>query len=489
MLGLKRIDKYLFLRFIEVFLATFFICSFILLMQFLWRHINDIIGKGLDFDVLAQFFLYSWLSVVPLALPLAILLGSLMTFGNLGERLELLAMKAAGISLFRIMLSLMVFISMISVGAFFFSNNVLPVSQRKLWTLIMAIKQTSPELEIPTGEFYPGITGYNIYVKDKDNKRKILKDVMVYNFSNGFNNASVMVADSARMQMASDKTYLIINLYNGESFENLKKVEGENSTGSIPYRRESFGEKQIIISFNANFAKIDENVLKNDYISKNLTQLQRSIDSINLRVDSICKSYSYAFMRNHFFDRQTFISKTFKDSPQAKLEYAEKNPLYESLNPDQKKNAVSYALNQAKSVESDIENNRDYQKSEKLTGIRHGIEWHHKFTLSFACLIFFFIGAPLGAIIRKGGLGLPTVISVVLFIIYYIIDNTGYKLAREDVWPVWQGIWLSSFCLLPVGIFFTYKAAKDSPILNSETYLNIFRKIGSLFGKKDQEKE
>jgi len=485
MLGLKRIDKYLFLRFIEIFLATFFICSFILLMQFLWRHINDIIGKGLGFDVLAQFFLYSWLSVVPLALPLAILLGSLMTFGNLGEKLELLSMKAAGISLFRIMLSLMVFISLISIGAFFFSNNVLPASQRKLWTLIMAIKQTSPELEIPTGEFYPGITGYNIYVKDKDNNRKMLKDVMIYNFSNGFNNASVMVADSARMQLSSDKTYLMIDLYNGESFENLKKVEGESAKGSIPYRRESFGEKRIVINFNANFAKIDQNVLKNDYISKNLSQLQHSIDSIDLRVDSICSAYSYSFMRNHFFDRQTFISKTFKESIQAKVDKAEKNPLYESLNADQKKNAVTYALGQAKSVESDIESNKDYQKSERLIGIRHGIEWHHKFTLSFACLIFFFIGAPLGAIIRKGGLGLPIVISVLLFIVYYVIDNTGYKLAREDVWPVWQGIWLSSFSLLPIGIFFTYKAATDSPILNIETYLNFFRKIGSLFGKKN----
>ena len=216
MFGIKKIDSYIFRRFFTLFLMTFLICIFILLMQFLWKHVSELVGKGIGWSVLAEFFVYAILSLVPMALPLAILLASLMTFGNLGENFELTAMKAAGISLFRIMRPLILFISVVCVGAFYFSNNVLPITQTKLWTLIFSLRQKSPEFDIPVGEFYSGINGVNIYVRGKD--KGLLKDLMIYDFSAGFDNATVMVADSGRVHFTADNKYLLLSLYSGESF-------------------------------------------------------------------------------------------------------------------------------------------------------------------------------------------------------------------------------------------------------------------------------
>jgi lipopolysaccharide export system permease protein len=417
-----------------------------------------------------------------MALPLAILLASLMSFGNLGERMELTAMKAAGISLFRIMSSLLVFIFLISLGAFFFSNNVLPVTQKKLWSLIFSLRQTSPELQIPEGEFYTGITGYNIYVKRKDPERKLLKDIMIYDFSKGFNNASVTLADSAKLKLSADKTFLLLSLYNGESFENLQRVTDNTSQGSIPYRRETFGFKEVIIDFNANFARMDADLLKDQYMSKNLQQLNHSIDSLSRNVKNIKNATSSRFVNKHFFERNIVEKKPL-------LPAKAKNPpsadtLFYKMKQKDMESAVNYALEQIKQTNAELDINKSSIDDEEYYLIRHMIEWHRKFTLSFACIIFFFIGAPLGAIIRKGGLGMPIVISVLMFIVYYIVDFSGYKLARENVWPVWRGMWLSSFFLLPIGIFLTYKAAVDSPIFNKETYFVFIKKIVSIFKRK-----
>ncbi len=488
MVGTQRIDRYLLRHFVGIFFATFFISSFILLMQFLWKHVNDVIGKGLDASVIFEFFFYSSLTVIPLALPLAILLASLMTFGNLGEKFELTAMKAAGISLFRIMAPLALFITILSIGAFFFSNNVLPLSQQRLWTLIYSLRQTSPELEIPTGEFYSGISGYNIYVRHKDKERKLLENVMVYNFSNGFNNATVTTADSARMQMSSDKTYLVVTLYNGESFENLrdasKPTMGINTTGNVPYRRESFVRKQFVIDFNTNFARMDEEVMKDDYMSKDLNRLQRTIDSLEVVIARQEKEYMRGFTSTHFFDRRHFPGQFIASDRIAmrpELKAVSAQALEASLNPTERKNIRNWARTEAKMDRDEVVNQKMFIESERYIMTRHLIEWHRKFTLSFACLVFFFIGAPLGAIIRKGGLGMPVVISVAFFIVYYIIDNSGYKMARDGHWEAWQGIWLSSACILPIGIFFTFKAAKDSPVFNSDAYIIFIDKLKKRF--------
>ncbi len=485
MLGIKRVDSYLLKRFIELFFATIFICSFILLMQVFWRYINDIVGKGLSFAVLAEFFLYAGFSVIPLALPLAILLASIMTFGNLGENFELTALKASGISLFRIMLSLIILISCTCIGAFFFSNNVLPITQKKMTALLYSIKNTSPEVEIPTGEFYSGIQGYNIYVRNKEDEGKLLRDVMVYDFSKGFSNANVTSADSARIQMSSDKMYLIVKLYSGETFENLKKSDGFHASNrSIPYRRESFVEKEFLIDFDSNFKIDEESFNRNKHLSRNIVQLQEAIDSLHHRSDSIIGIMSNSFLKSHFLGRNTNYGYSLAESTPQKLAEAEKNPLSNGFSEEQKKKSLQYAINQAKFTQTEIENNGIFIASINSDKIKNRIEWHRKFTLSFACLIFFFIGAPLGAIIRKGGLGISITISVLMFIIYYTIDQMGYKLAREEIWIVWKGIWLSSMCLLPIGLFFTYKAATDSPIFNSDTYWKFWKQIQKLFRKK-----
>ena len=485
MLHLKRIDKYVLTNFLTLFFATFFICSFILIMQFLWMNIGEMVGKGLPFGVLMEFFFYAWLSLVPLALPLAILLASLMAFGNMGENLELLAMKSAGVSLFRIMRSLMVFIIFICIGAFVFSNNVIPISQKKMWSLMFSIRQKSPELNIPVGQFYSGIDNMRLYVRSKNHKTGALNDVMMYDFSKGFNNASITTADTVYVKMTDDKLFLKITFINGEGFENINNNESGFKSKNVPYRRESFARREILIDFDANFNEMDESLLNNQHVAKDIVRLSNDIDSINDIRDSIKAAYTYTLLNEKYFanaytpdslevdlhkrgnmpsltpeDEVLDVDTIFKNAP-----YRSAKTITSSM-----KARISSLLNDAQYNAIIIQDNESYYN-------RHAIELHRKFTLSFACLIFFFIGAPLGAIIRKGGLGMPVVVSVLMFIVYYIIDTMGVKFARESVIDVWQGMWLSSFVLLPIGIFLTYKAATDSALFNKDGYKLFFNRV------------
>jgi lipopolysaccharide export system permease protein len=473
MLGLKKIDAYLLKRFLTLFVMTFLICIFILLMQFLWKHFAELIGKGIGIEVLAEFFIYAVASLVPLALPLAILLASLMTFGNLGENFELIAMKSAGISLFRIMRPLIIFISFICIGAFYFSNNILPVSQKKLWTLILSLRQKSPEFKIPVGEFYNGIgTGVSLYVREKDDK--VLKKLMIYDYSKGFENATVMTADSGRILFTADDKYLKLVLYEGESFENLKDQSISGSPSSIPYRRENFKMKEFLFDFNNQFNRFDDSFLQDQNLSKNLVQLTASIDSVNKEVYKRGHDQGKEMLRAHFFCKES-TSPVIPDSQTVlKNPNIDADSLFLSLTQRDMEVAASYSIDRTKTMKDMIIYNKTMMDEPIKYVIRHEIERHRKFTLSFACLIFFFIGAPLGAIIRKGGLGMPVVISVVMFIFYYIIDNTGYKMAREAVWTTFEGMWLSSSVLLPIGIFITYKAATDATLFEAEHYLKIW---------------
>lgn len=482
MFRIKTIDRYVFKRFITLFVMTFVICIFILLMQFLWKHFNDLIGKGIGVDVIAEFFLYAIASLVPMALPLAILLASIMTFGNMGENFELTAMKSAGVSLFRIIRPLILFITIISISAFYFSNNVLPITQTKLWTLILSIRQKSPELDIPTGEFYSGIGGVNIYVHDK--KNGLLKDMMIYDFTNGFENATVILADSGRIKFSEDKKYLLLELYDGESFDNLKSQSFSNNSNSVPYRRESFGTKEILIDFDSEFSRFDENVLQDQHVSKNLSQLAQSIDSASKLVSNLQSEQAKEIVRTRYFGREMNPERNVDSMKIAKLENYNPDTLFYTLDKSQMEIASNSALQKANEMKNQIEYTKIIVGDPTMYRARHQIEFHRKFTLSFACLIFFFIGAPLGAIIRKGGLGAPVVISVIMFIFYYIIDNTGYKMAREGIMTAFEGMWLSSSILLPIGIFLTYKAAIDATLFNPEEYVKIFQKLKLFFIQK-----
>lgn len=474
--------------FLPLFLMTFFICLFIVLMQFLWRYIDDLVGKGLEFNVIIELFFYAALTMVPMALPLAILLASLMVFGNLGERFELTAMKASGISLVTTMRPLIALMILVAIGAFFFQNNVLPVAQTKMWTLLYSMRQKSPEVEIPEGAFYDQLPGYNLFVERKNRDTGMLYNMMIYDMSGGFDNARVILADSGRLSFTEDKTHLFIKLYNGEQFENLREQsQGGTMSKNVPYRREAFSNKEILVAFDANFNRMDESGMRNQYVGKNITELQATIDSVTLRVDSIGAAYGRyiketPYMGLQYYKRQMVDRKVVNvRNPEVFLE----NPLDVDaiFNDNTKGYARSYvtqAIATAKRTRQDYEYKSFSMKDDRKTIRRHGIEMHKKFTLSIACIIFFFIGAPLGAIIRKGGLGTPLVISVILFIIYYIIDNTGYKMARDGRLEVWEGMWLSTVILLPLGIFFTHKAVNDSAVFNRDAYLNFFRKLFGL---------
>ncbi len=491
--------------FLPLFIMTFGICLFIVLMQFLWRYIDDMVGKGLGIPVLGEMFFYAALFLLPMALPLAILLASLMTFGNLGERLELLAMKSAGVSLIHIMRPLIITLCIISIGAFFFQNNAMPVVQVKLYTLLYSMRQKSPELDIPEGVFYGEITGYNVYVKEKDNKTGLLKDVMIYDYSDGFNNARVIVADSGRLKTSADKLFLVLSLFNGESFENLKSQSGGSGLkAAVPYRRETFSSKDILIEFDANFNRTDDSFMQNQYLGKKLNDLQTSIDSMTVRLDSIkainARSvYDTSYKRTLSGTKKESArqEKNNKTAPADTVANTPKEPiiinfdsLYKAQTPSGQAALLVRAKSNIESVKADYYFRAATVGDEAYKVRRHLTEWHKKFTLSFACMVFFFIGAPLGAIIRKGGLGMPVVISVILFIFYYIIDNIGFKMARDGIWAAWEGMWLSSAVLAPLGIFLTYKAVNDSVILNADTYLNAIKNfIGRRSGRKVEKKE
>ena len=468
--------------FVPLFAMTFFICLFIVLMQFLWKYIDDLVGKGLDVSVIGELFFYAALSLVPMALPLAILLASLMTFGNLGERFELTAMKASGVSLVRAMKPLTVLMVFIAIGAFFFQNNVLPVAQTKMWTLLFSVKQKSPELEIPEGVFYDQIPGFNIYVENKNRDNGTLYDLMIYDLSKGFDNAAVILADSGTMVMTHNKKHLVLDLYQGESFDNLR--EAATASANVPYRRESFGHKKIYLYFDANFNRMEEDGMRNQYVGKNISELKHTIDSVNMRVDSVGKGYASLVAGKRYVNVDSY-SYTY-DSAGGSSKKLRTIEMSVPINVDSVFKGQSSAYSQQyleRALSSLNRTKQDYEfkgltlADDRKTIIRHGIEMHKKFTLSIACLVFFFIGAPLGAIIRKGGLGAPLVISVFLFIVYYIIDNTGNKMARDARLEVWQGMWMSTAILLPLGIFVTYKAVNDSAVFNKDAYMNFFRKL------------
>lgn len=493
MFRIKRLYLYLLKSYVPLLLMTFFICLFIVLMQFLWVHINDLVGKGLTINVIAELFFYAALTMVPLALPLAILLASLMIFGNLGEKFELTAMKASGISLVKVMSPLIVLIVAISIGGFFFQNNVLPIAQTKMWTLLFSVRQKSPELEIPEGVFYTQIPGYNFFVQSKDHETGTLYNMMIYDVSRGFDNARVILADSGHLKSADDNKHLFLQLYNGEQFENLRETSSSMNSANQPYRREHFDLKEILLAFDTNFNRMDESGMRNQYVGKNIVELRQTIDSVGERVDSIGDIYAREFRTNTYVRVPLYRSRRNGDSitlipvpPVAMDKPIDIDSLFYKENPTQTRSILSMALQKAQAIRQENEFKSYVMEEDRYTIRRHAIEMHKKFTLSFACLIFFCIGAPLGAIIRKGGIGTPLVISVFLFIFYYIIDNTGYKLARDGSMPVVEGIWLSSFVLLPLGIFLTYKAMNDSAMLNVDAYKNFIRRIR---GKQKRELE
>lgn len=482
---MKRLHLYVIKSFIGPFIMTFFIVLFVLLMQFLWKYVDDLVGKGLDFKVLAEMMFYASFALLPLAFPLAMLLASIMTFGSLGENYELVAMKASGISLFRIMKPLIVIAILITFTAYYFSNYILPETNLRFSTLLYSVKRQKPELVLQAGVFTNEIDGYSIKVGRKDSKTKMLYDVLIYDHTAAKSNESVTVADSGFLRITEDKKYMVLDLYDGINYSE-QRMRNTRDAGNKEFQRNRFDEQTIRVKLQGfEFNRRDESIFRNQYRMLNINQLKLMEDTLTTDYKDRLNKYFVQLKPN------VTINKKIVKNLEGFNEDVKKDIIVEA--PDSIFNVDSFFAGIDKWVQADIaemalENARItmqtvnmyqsqlYNEKKKLN--KYKMEFHRKFTLSFAVLIFFFIGAPLGAIIRKGGLGMPVIVSILLFIFYYIVSMSGEKSAREDVWTMINGMWFSTYIFLPIGVWLTYKAVTDSSIMTAETYTRFFNRIG-----------
>lgn len=483
MLRIKKLDIFICKQFGMLFLGTFFICLFVLMMQFLWRYVDELVGKGLTIEVLAQFFWWMGLMMVPQALPLAILLSSLITFGNLGESSELTAIKSAGISLTRTFSSLVVVSCLISATSFVFQNNIGPYSTIKLSQLLVSMKQKNPELEIPEGVFYDGIPNSNIYVQKKDVKTGKFYGIMIYRMSNSYEDSEIILADSGMLQTTAEKQHLLLTLWNGEWFSNQAQEVGRDA--AAPFRRETFLEKKTLIDFNGDFDMTDAALFSGDARGKGLAKLYRDLDSLQHNNDSIGRVFYNEVQMSYYNTSGLSRTDTLAAIKEAGKKTFNVDSAFARLNNDGKRSVLGIARSQVQAVDADLEFKAMVTEDANRMIRQHKIEMYKKFVLSLSCLIFFFIGAPLGTIIRKGGLGIPVIVSVLVFIVYYILDNSGYQMARRGIWAIWFGELLATMVLVPLAVFVTYKANKDSAVFNFDAYRNLLMNLLGMRQKRN----
>ena len=489
MIRIKKLDIFIAKQFGLLFVGTFFICQFVLMMQFLWRYVEELIGKGLSMEIMAKFFWYMALMLVPQALPLAILLSSLITFGNLGESSELTAIKAAGISLMQAFRSLIVITLIICGISFVFQNNIGPEANNRIGQLLLSMKQKSPELEIPEGIFYDGIPNCNLYVQHKDLKTGKLYGIMIYRMTGSYEDQAIILADSGMLQATAEKKHLILTLWSGEWFENMQNDAFGNSA-AVPYRRETFTGKKIVLDFDGGFNLADASALSNDARGKSLDRIYRDKDSLEQSYDSVGRQY-YAdarlslYFMPHINRRDSMLAVKAGQAKDFSID-----SVFSKLTMPQKQQVLSEAMSKVQGAVSDLDFKSMFTEDGDRLIRLHEMEAISKFSVALSCLIFFFIGAPLGAIIRKGGLGIPVIISVLVFIVYYILDNSGSKMARSGIWTVWFGKGLAPAVLAPLAVFFTYKASNDSAVFNFDLYRDrLFKLLGlrlkrHVFGKE-----
>lgn len=487
---MKKLHLYMLKSFIGPFVATFFISMFVLIMQFLWRYIDDLVGKGLDASVIVHLLSYVSLTLVPMGLPLAVLLASIMTFGSLGENYELTALKAAGISLYRIMQPLILLIIVFTIGAFFFSNNVLPYANLKASTLLYDIKKQKPELSLKEGVFINEIEGYSIKVDKIDKKTGMMYGMLIYNHSDKKSrrgNFETTIADSGVMNADNSGRFMEVHLYNGYTYTDEGGKTGNKDT--YPFRRVKFDKQFFVIPLAGNeLQRSDEGLFEGSYGMLNIVQLESAVDSLRKRLGNDKRKKVTEMMSNNYLvkkERNPHRDSVFREETTGLM--LDIDSLYQQFDVEEQKNAVDQALSLAKRAQQVHEMDLKVFSRDEGSIRRYNIEWHRKFTLSFACFIFFFIGAPLGGIIRKGGLGAPVVVSIFLFIMYYIIWMMGERAAREGVLEPWQGMWISSVILLPLGAILTYTAMTDSAVMSSESYMNFVKKIIGFFKKKKKD--
>lgn len=463
---------------------TFFIVLFVLLMQFLWKYVDDMVGKGLELKLLAEMMFYASFSLLPFAFPLAILLASIMTFGSLGENYELVAMKSSGVSLIRIMKPLFVISILITIIAFYFANNILPITNLKFTTLLYSVREQRPELILQEGVFTNEMDGYSIKIGRKSKKSNMMYDLLIYDHTDGKINESVTVADSGYMMITEDKKYMLLNLFDGVNYSE-EPINNQQDQINYPFKRNKFTEQTIRVRVrNFDFSLRDESIFKNVSRMLNINQLLVMEDSMNIDYSRRIRNFILEINLNTEISRKRFNLTALNDSMKTDIEIVKPDTIinfdgyFNSLDQQVKASIANLAVSSTRSNSQQINIFQDQLYNYKKEINKHSMERHRKFTLSVAVLIFFFIGAPLGAIIRKGGLGMPVVASILLFIAYYIVSMTGEKSAREDMWDMFGGMWFSTFIFLPIGIWLTYKAATDSPVMSAETYTKFFQKLG-----------
>ncbi len=471
---MKKLDLFVLKSFLGPFIMTFLIVLFVLVMQFLWLYIDELVGKGLSLGVIFEFLGWGSATLFPLALPLATLLASIMTLGSFGENNELLAMKAAGIPLLRILSPLMILSLFISVAAFFASNNLIPVAYENIYTLRDDIGKTKEEIKIPTGIFYNGIEGYTLRVLSRD-ENDVMHNVMVYDHSKGRGNISLTIADSGIIDMSEDKTNLTFTLFNGTNYEEDNTVTSKDSTYTL--QKVNFQMQQVVIPLrNYALKKSDKSKYGNEVMTKGLSQLRVDRDSLELRHK---KSLNTQLRKAIFTDDLHYAyqldttkgkDKKFKGTICA-------DSLFQWRDVEEKNLAYKQAITQ---LDQQISNVKYFPQD--LNSIAYPLrrtiqESFRKFTLSIACIIFFFIGAPLGAIIRKGGLGTPVIVSMFFFVIYWVVDISGKKLANDGAITPFTGAFISTFVLFPMGAFLTWKSTKDSALFNADIYITFFKNI------------
>ena len=480
---IKKLDGFIIKAFLKNLMATFFICLFIFIVQLLWKWIDDFVEKGLDMSIIAKFFTLGSISLISKALPLAILLASLMTFGNMGERLELLAIKSAGVPLIRTIMPLIACCAVFGGISFYMQNYVTPLAQRKLLRMMYSIKQTSPESDIMERIFYNKIEGYSIYVNHKNYDTGVLYDVTIYDMTGGFENTNILVSDSAIIKNTLDERHMILTMFSGEQFSNLD--DDNINKKNTPYRRESFTRKDVIIETEGGFEIKDADFLKTRADGKNMKELERDIDSLRVSNDSIGRENLRYLRRNNYKDKVVFDQNDSTLMSKEGIYWMNVDSIYEAATQKTRLMWKRDALRNITSLRStyNINDKILHQLDKDLN--KHKIYWWEKITLSLGCIIFLLIGAPLGSIVRKGGLGYPIIISVATFILYYILDTSGSKMASEGVWKIWFGSWWSTIILLPMGLFFTYQANKDSGVMNNFDLKNFFRKIFILSEKRN----
>ncbi|MFA9370556.1 MAG: LptF/LptG family permease [Labilibaculum antarcticum] len=484
---MKRLHSFILKSFLGPLAFTFFICMFVLLMQFLWRYIDELVGKGLEWTIIAEFLFYVSATLVPMALPLAILLASIMTFGNMGENYELTAMKAAGISLQRIMKPLIILVILISLGAFYFSNFIMPVASLKTTTLLIDIKKQNPELILKEGIFTNDLPKFSVKVGEIDKNTGMMYNLLIYDHRENLGNTDVTIADSGTMVTSEDKLTMNLTLYSGNIYQEVKQ-KPRNRNKNHPSRRIKFQVfKQNISLPGTDLKRSDENRYKNSYRMLNLKQLDHQEDTLKLKLDEDKHIFAKSLSSRYFQKEPRNLLQDSVKSVLIRQKVLDADSLFSNLSLLKKQTTISYALDKGRKTRETI-SRKNNELSAQVKWLRKFTnEWHRKFTLPFACFIFFFIGAPLGAIIRKGGLGMPVIVSILFFIVYYIISMTAERFSKELVIEPVLGMWMSSLVVLPLGIILTYKATTDSSVFNIENYIDVFKKINplNLFKKKD----